>query len=66
MDTQIADHSVKGAVIGLVVYLLERANVDAALIAAAVPVAAAILGQVSKRVGEQGVANFFAKPLGAE
>jgi hypothetical protein len=65
MNTQIADHSVKGALIGLVVYVLERADLDAALIALVVPIAAAVLGRLSMCVGQKGVANFFAKPVGA-
>ena len=63
MDTQIADHSVKGALLGMLVYVLERAHVDSAFIALAVPVAAAVLGQLSKFIGVKGVADFFAKPV---
>jgi len=63
MDTQFADHSVKGALIGLVVYGLERAHVDSVLIALVIPVAAALLGELSKRFGIKGVANFFDKAV---
>lgn len=61
MDTQFADHSLKGAVVGVITYLLARWQVDPALVAVLIPLLVAALGELSKRVGVKGVADFFAK-----
>ena len=50
-----------GALVGLTAYLLTRFHVDAGLVAVIIPVLTAALGELSKRVGVKGVANFFAK-----
>lgn len=61
MESQFADHTLKGALVGLTAYLLTRFHVDAGLVAVIIPVLTAALGELSKRVGVKGVANFFAK-----
>ena len=61
MDTQFADHSLKGAIVGVVTYLLSRWQADPALVAVLIPLLVAALGELSKRVGVKGVADFFAK-----
>lgn len=56
---QTADQSVKGGVLGLLVYLAQTNNIDPGLVAAAMPVVAALLAWVSTKIGDPELACLF-------
>lgn len=61
MDSQTADHTLKGSITGLLAYLLSRLHVEPSVIALLTPVIVMVLGELSKRVGVKGIASFFEK-----
>lgn len=59
--TQFADQGTKGAVLGLIAYLLSKSGMDAQSIALAMPVAMTVLAWASTKIGDPEVASLFAK-----
>lgn len=60
---QVADQTLKGAIIGVVSYVLANGNVDPSLQAAVMPVILAGLAYASTLVGNKGTANFLDKAI---
>lgn len=58
---QIADQALKGAIVGVVAYVLAKCNVDAEAQAAIIPLVTAGLAYASTRVGDPGAASFLSK-----
>lgn len=56
---QAADQTVKGGILGIVVYLAHNANVDPALIAMCMPLATALLAYISSKINDPHLASFF-------
>ena len=56
---QIVDQTAKGGVLGLLGYLLLEAGVDQGIVAALIPLLAAILAWASGRVGDKAIASFL-------
>jgi hypothetical protein len=56
---QIVDQTAKGGILGLVGYFLLEVGVDAGIVAALLPLLAAILAWASGRVGDQAIASFL-------
>lgn len=59
--SNIADIATKGGVAGVISYLLSTYNIDPALNIVILPVALYVLNELSKKVGDPNIANFFAK-----
>jgi hypothetical protein len=59
VNKQSADQSFKGAVVGLVSYVLLKNNVDKEFVALLTPVLMGVLAWVSMKVGVKGKACFF-------
>lgn len=60
-NSQVADQSIKGAVLGAVAYLLVKWNVDAEAQAAIITGATTVMAYLSTKVGDKNVASFLAK-----
>lgn len=58
---QVADQTLKGAIVGVVAYVLAKGNVDAEAQAAIIPLVTAGLAYVSTLIGNKGSANFLDK-----
>lgn len=58
-NNQSVDQTAKGGVLGIVVYLCVRYDVDATLIALAMPLVAALLSWASTKVGDPAIASFI-------
>jgi hypothetical protein len=58
-NNQSVDQTAKGGVLGIVVYLCVKYNVDAALTAMAMPLVAAGLSWASTKIGDPTVASFI-------
>lgn len=56
---QTADQATKGGVMGLLTYLAMKYDVDPGLIAAAMPVVAAIFAWLSTKIGDPELACLF-------
>ena len=56
---QTADQTLKGAVIALIVYVMNKYDVDPGLIAVTIPVAAALMAALSTRLGNNNTACMF-------
>ena len=56
---QTADQTLKGAVIALIVYVMNKYDVDPGLIAVTIPVAAALMAALSTRLGNKNTACMF-------
>jgi hypothetical protein len=61
VSNQIGDQTLKGAVVGVVAYVLNRLNVGAEAQAAFLPLVLWALALVSTKVGDPNVASFLAK-----
>lgn len=63
MDTksQSLDQVFKGGALGVIVYLCDKYNIDPALTALLMPLAAAALAWASTKVGNPEVASFLTK-----
>ena len=59
-STQFADQGTKGAVLGLVAYILSKAGVDAQGVALAMPIVMTLLAWASTKIGDPTVASLFA------
>lgn len=60
-NPQVADQTLKGAVVGAVAFLLSKWNVDPAAQAVFIPLVTAVLAYVSTKVGDPQVASFLTK-----
>jgi len=58
---QVTDQTIKGAVIGVLTYVMATLNFDAGLQASLIPLLTAGLAYASTRVGDPGAASFLAK-----
>jgi hypothetical protein len=56
---QSVDQTAKGGVLGIIVYLCVKYNVDAGLTAMAMPLLAATLSWASTKVGDPTIASFI-------
>lgn len=56
---QIGDQTTKGGLLGIIIYVLSRNNVDPVLIGLIVPVAASVLAWVSTKIGDPDLACMF-------
>jgi hypothetical protein len=59
--SSIADVATKGGIAGVISYLLSTWNIDPALNIVILPVALYALNELSTKVGDPNIANFFAK-----
>jgi len=57
--SQTTDQASKAGVLGIVTYLLMKANTDPALIAMAMPVIGGLLAWASTKIGDPELASFF-------
>jgi hypothetical protein len=60
-NQQVADQTLKGAVVGALAYFLAKANIDPGAQAAIMPLIITGLAYASTLVGDKGTANFLAK-----
>lgn len=60
-NQQVADQTLKGAVIGALSYFLAKWNIDAGAQAAIMPLVITGMAYASTLVGDKGTANFLAK-----
>lgn len=60
-NSQVADQSVKGLILGVVAYFLVKWNVDAEAQAGIITAVTAGLAYASTKVGDKNVASFLAK-----
>ena len=60
-NQQVADQTLKGAVVGALSYFLAKANIDAGAQAAIMLLVITGLAYASTLVGDKGTANFLAK-----
>lgn len=58
---QITDQTLKGAIVGVIMYAMAKGNVDAGLQASLVPLITAALAYASTCVGDKNVASFISK-----
>ena len=58
---QVADQTLKGAIVGLISYILSKANVDAEAQAVILPVVFAALAYGSTLVGDKNIASFISQ-----
>lgn len=56
---QVVDQTAKGGILGLAGYLLLELGVDPGIVAALIPLLAAILAWASGRVGDKAIASFL-------
>jgi len=56
---QIGDQTTKGGLLGIMIYVMSRNNVDPVLIGLIVPVAASVLAWVSTKIGDPDLACMF-------
>lgn len=56
---QIVDQTAKGGILGLLGYFLLQLGVDEGVVAALIPLLAAILAWASGRVGDKAIASFL-------
>lgn len=56
---QIVDQTAKGGILGLLGYFLLELGVDQGIVAALIPLLAAILAWASGRVGDKAIASFL-------
>jgi hypothetical protein len=60
-NQQVADQTLKGAVVGALSYFLAKANIDPGAQAAIMPLVITGLAYASTLVGDKGTASFLAK-----
>ena len=60
-NQQVADQTLKGAIVGALSYFLAKANIDPGAQAAIMPLVITGLAYASTLVGDRGTANFLAK-----
>lgn len=60
-NQQVADQTLKGAIVGALSYFLAKANLDPGAQAAIMPLVITGLAYASTLVGDKGTANFLAK-----
>jgi hypothetical protein len=60
-NSQIADQSIKGVVLGAVAWALVKWNIDAEAQAVIITVSTSVLAYASTKVGDKKVASFLAK-----
>jgi hypothetical protein len=60
---QVADQTIKGALVGVLTYVLANGNVDPSLQAVLMPAVLAVLAYVSTLIGNKGTANFLDKAI---
>jgi hypothetical protein len=60
-NQQVADQTLKGAIVGALSYFLAKANIDAGAQAAIMPLVITGLAYASTLVGDKGTASFLAK-----
>lgn len=60
-NQQVADQTLKGAVIGALSYFLAKANIDPGAQAAIMPLVITGLAYASTMIGDKGTASFLAK-----
>jgi hypothetical protein len=60
---QVADQTLKGAIVGVVTYVLANGNADPSLQAVVMPAVLAVLAYVSTLIGNKGTANFLDKAV---
>ena len=56
---QIGDQTTKGGVLGVLIYVLSKNNVDPVLIGLLVPIAASVLAYLSTLIGNKDLACMF-------
>jgi hypothetical protein len=61
--SQVTDQTLKGVLLGAVVYGLTKANVDAEYIASVVPVVTIVLAYASTKFGDPKIASFISKVI---
>lgn len=60
-NSQVTDQTLKGAFLGVVVYLMNRFNVEPAAQASFLPLITAVLAWASTKVGDPAMASFLCK-----
>jgi hypothetical protein len=60
-NQQVADQTLKGAVVGALSFFLAKANIDPGAQAAIMPLVITGLAYASTMIGDRGTANFLAK-----
>jgi hypothetical protein len=60
-NQQVADQTLKGAVVGALSFFLAKANIDPGAQAAIMPLVITGLAYASTMIGDKGTANFLAK-----
>lgn len=60
-NAQVADQTMKGAIVGALSFFLAKANIDPGAQAAIMPLVITGLAYASTLVGDKGTANFLAK-----
>lgn len=63
---QVTDQAAKGGAMGLFVYFANKANLDPALIALAMPLIGAVFAFVSTKIGDPQIASFFGNKAKSE
>ena len=58
-NRQIGDQTTKGGVLGVLIYVLSKNNVDPVLIGLLVPIAASVLAYLSTLIGNKDLACMF-------
>ncbi len=56
---QMADQAAKGGVMGILIYLATKANLDPEFIALCMPVVAGVLAWASTKIGDPELASFL-------
>lgn len=62
-NSQVADQTIKGAVLGAVAYVLVKWNVDAEAQAVVITAVTTVLAYLSTKIGDPKVASFLAKAV---
>jgi len=60
-NQQVADQTLKGAIVGALSFFLAKANIDPGAQAAIMPLVITGLAYASTMIGDRGTANFLAK-----
>jgi hypothetical protein len=60
-NQQVADQTLKGAIVGALSFFLAKANIDPGAQAAIMPLVITGLAYASTMIGDKGTANFLAK-----
>jgi len=56
---QMKDQATKGGILGIIIYLATKNDIDPEFVALCVPVISGILAYVSTKIGDKELASFF-------